>query len=497
MYIIHVTSELAPIAKVGGLGDMIQGLGKALIKEGEQVEVILPFYDTIDKNKLKNLKVEIENLPSYENMGECLSTIWSAEVDGLPVTLIDPHHKKCFFKRGKIYGEKDDAERFIYFARATLEYLLKAKKAPDILNLHDWLTALCAPLYKEVYQSLGLSIKKIVTTIHNMQYQGACNPKYLTSIGLNPDMLLTEDKLQDHKKPERINLLKGALNYSDFLTTVSPNYAEEIKDKEGYGLGPLLVKHTSKFKGILNGIDTGYWDPSTDPFLEKNYHSDSNQITEMLEAKKVNRKHLSKQVGIENDKVPLFSVVTRLVKQKGPELIAHGLEYILKKGGQFILLGTPYETDVKAEFYALRDEYRDNPHIHFHFEYDEKLAHQTYGASDFILIPSLFEPCGLTQMISLRYGTIPIVHKVGGLKDTIFDIDHDETSIQKRNGYTFDFPSKDSLSWSIDRAFEHFKHDENKRFTILKNGLSHDWSWKTSALAYLELYHVIIAKSGR
>ena len=494
MYIVHVTTELAPIAKVGGLGDMIQGLGKALAKEGEQVEVILPFYDTIDKKKLKSLKVEIKQLPSFENMGECQNTIWSAEFDGLKLTLIEPHHEKGYFNREKIYGEEDDILRFIYFSRAALEYLLKSGKEVDILNLHDWLTGICAPLYREIYQFLGLKIKKIITTIHNMQYQGQCKPEKLAAIGLHPESLLTIDKLQDHKKPQRVNILKGALVYSDFLTTVSPSYAEEIKGEKGFGLGSFLIENTSKLKGILNGIDTEYWNPATDSFLTEKYISDPTHIEEMIEAKKTNRKHLSKAVNIQHDKVPLFCVVTRLVKQKGPELIQHGLEYALKKGGQSILIGTPHEDDVRAEFFALSEEYRDNPHIHFHFEFDEALAHETYASADFILIPSLFEPCGLTQMISLRYGTIPIVHKVGGLKDTVFDIDHEEMPLEKRNGYTFDFPSKDSLNWSIDRAFKHFKHDEAKRLTMLRNGLKHDWSWKNSALSYLELYRLVIAK---
>ncbi|CCB89691.1 glycogen synthase [Simkania negevensis] len=495
MYIVHVTTELAPIAKVGGLGDMIQGLGKALVKEGELVEVILPFYDTIDKKKLSNLKVEMEELSSFFNMGTCKNTVWSAELEGLKLILIKPHHEKGYFDRGKIYGEEDDKMRFIYFSRAALEYLLKARKHPDILNLHDWLTGLCAPLYREVYQPLGLRIKKIITTIHNMQYQGKCSPEQFASIGLHPDPLLTKDKLQDHQDPEKLNILKGAIVYSDFLTTVSPSYAQEVKREKGFGLGPLLTEHSKKLKGILNGIDTEYWNPATDPMLYENYESDPNHLQDLLDAKKANRKHLSKRIHIQYDKVPLFSVVTRLVKQKGPELIQHGLEYALKKGGQFILLGTPYEEDVKTAFYALREEYRDNPHIHFHFEYDEALAHATYASADFILIPSIFEPCGLTQMIALRYGTIPIVHKVGGLKDTIYDIDHEEIPLEERNGYTFDFPSQDSLNWSIDRAYEHFKHDESKRLLMLKNGLGHDWSWKTSALTYLELYHLAIAKS--
>ena len=265
MHIVHLTSELSPIAKVGGLGDVIAGLSKALTKAGERVEVILPFYDQIDRSKLKNLQVE------FEELSECKSTVWSAEVDEIRLLLIEPQNN--YFKRGVIYGEEDDDQRFITFTNAALHYLLKAGKHPDILHLHDWLTALAAPLYHEKYKSLGLKVGGIMTTIHNMKYQGVCEPDRLSQIGLNPDPLLKRDKLQDSTKPDKINLLKGALIYSDSLTTVSPTYAEEIKGEEGFSLGSVLQQREEKLRGILNGIDTHYWDPATDPFLQKNYHA--------------------------------------------------------------------------------------------------------------------------------------------------------------------------------------------------------------------------------
>ena len=491
MYIVHLTTELAPLAKVGGLGDVIAGLSKALTEEGERVEVILPFYDHINRKLLKNLKVDFESLFSYEDLGEVKNTIWSAEFDGMSLILIEPHSDAGYFERGVIYGEDDDLFRFTYFTKTAMEYLLKKEKHPDILNIHDWLTSLAAPLYREMYQSLGLKIGGIMTTIHNMKYQGTCAPQKIERLGLKTDHLLTTDKMQDHKNPKKLNLLKGALVYSDRLTTVSPTYAKEIQGNEGFGLDSLLVEHKGKLRGILNGIDTSYWNPETDPFLEKNYPTDGIDLDEIIEAKTENRKALQKKLNMEYDPAPLFISVTRIVEQKGPEMIRFGIEYVLKKGGQFILLGSTPEPTLKAEFYALAEEYRDNPHVHFHFIFDEELAHLTFASADCIIIPSLFEPCGLTQMISLRYGTIPIVHKVGGLNDTVRDIDHDEIPLERRNGYTFDFPSEDSLRWSIDRAFEHHKNDPKKWKLMLKNGFQKDWSWKIPALEYLEVYRSV------
>lgn len=482
MYIVHLTSELAPLAKVGGLGDVTTGLSKALTAEGEEVEVILPFYDHIDRKKLKNLQVVFENLVFHENV----NTLYSAEVEGVKTLLIAPENN--FFKRGRIYGEEDDTLRFLYFTSVALEYLLKATKPIDALHLHDWLTALAAPLYYEKYQALGLRVRGIMTSIHNMKYQGICSTEHFSRVGLNPDLFLKEDKLQDPTHPDKLNLLKGGLVYSDSLTTVSPSYAEEIKGEEGFGLGPLIQKNGGKLRGILNGIDTLYWNPETDPFLKKNYPAKLLSLDELQDDKRANRKGLDKMLQMDYDPNPLFTCITRLAEQKGPQLIRFGLEYVLKKGGQFILLASTPEENLKNEFYALAEEYQDNPHVHFHFVFDEELAHLTYAAADCILVPSLFEPCGLTQMIALRYGTIPIVHKVGGLKDTIFDIEHEDQPLSMRNGYTFDFPSNDSLRWSIDRAFEHLRNDPKKWERMLKNGFSHDWSWKKSALEYLEIY---------
>ncbi|MCB1109959.1 MAG: glycogen/starch synthase, partial [Chlamydiia bacterium] len=217
MYIVHLTTELAPLAKVGGLGDVTAGLSKALTEEGEKVEVILPFYDHIDRKRLKNLTVDYEDLVSYEDLEGVKNTIWSAEFSGISLILIEPHSEAGYFERGVIYGESDDLYRFTYFTKTALEYLLKKEKHPDVLNLHDWLTALAAPLYYEVYKSLGLKIRKVMTTIHNMKYQGVCAPPKIERLGLRTEHLQMKNKMQDPQEPQKLNLLKGGLVYSDCL----------------------------------------------------------------------------------------------------------------------------------------------------------------------------------------------------------------------------------------------------------------------------------------
>ncbi len=465
MKIVHIASELTPIAKVGGLGDVIQGLSKALIKEGDDVEIILPFYKQIDKKCLKDLE-------------EVKKNAWTARADGLPLILID-------FPPGKIYGEKKDLPRFVNFCNEALNFLVERKVSIDILHLHDWMTAICAPLVKTHYKHL---IRGVVTTIHNIAYQGICTKEEFKQLAI-PEIQMEE--LQDPKRKDSINLLKGALINSHQVTTVSPTYAEEIQVEQGRGLEPTLKTYHSKITGILNGIDTEFWNPECDTFLGETYIPNPSEIDNVLKSKKTNRKALNKVIHKEFDSTPLFIAVTRLVHQKGPELIEAGIEHVLQKGGQFILLASTPDPALKDEFYALQEAYRDNPHVYFFFAFDEPLSHLAFAAADAILVPSLFEPCGLTQMIALRYGTIPIVHKVGGLKDTIFDIDNDIIPKEKRNGYTFDEPTASSLKRSIDRAFEHLTNDREKWLLMIENGLSQDLSWDHSASLYRSLYDKI------
>ena len=489
MHIIYLASELLSVAKVGGLGDVTFGLSHALVQKGNLVEVILPFYDHIDRNRLQNLKIDCDNLISHENKGNHKNRVWSAQINEIPILLIESQND--YFKRGVIYGEEDDDLRFVCFTYIAMEYLLHTHKNPKILHLHDWHTALAAPLYYGKYKALGLNIGRIVMTMHNTKYQGVCDPKLLSQIEFDLKSPPLQDGLQDCKKSNKINLLKGGVLYSDALTTVSPSYAEEIKGKEGYGLEQLFRKKKD-FIGILNGIDTQYWNPKTDPLLKRNYPIQPISFNKIYAAKRANRIALNNILKTNYDlATPLFACITRLVHQKAPELIHFGLEHIIKQGGQCILLASTPQQKVKKLFSFLADKYRGNPHLFCHFVFDERLAHLAFASSDCILIPSLFEPCGLTQMIAMRYGTIPIVHKVGGLKDTVFDIDHSEYPLNQRNGYTFDSPSNKDLQRAIDRAFEHYYNDQKKWRSMLTNGLSRDWSWEFPSMKYLELYRKI------
>ena len=493
MYIVHVTTEFTPIAKVGGLADVIAGLSKALKKQGATVEVILPFYSHICREKLKYLEVAMEEIAPHDQLLPWKNTIWSAQYEEISLLLIALDRRSTYFTRGVIYGEQDDIPRFTYFTHTALEYLYQRKKTPDILHLHDWLTTLAAPLYRKIYQPKGWKIGKIVTTIHNMHYQGICSPQKLMWNNCHTNYLMRCTALRDLANPQKINLLKGGLVYSDFLTTVSPTYSRQIQGQEGFGLESLLQQKNNILQGILNGIDTEEWNPATDRFLQPPYIADGEDLDGVRKGKRQNRSFLySKWKMAGDDSTPLVACISRIVHQKGPELIRFGIDYVLKKGGNFILLGSTLESRLKKEFQILAKQYQDNPHIHCHFLFDEALAHLTYASADCILIPSLFEPCGLTQMIALRYGTIPIVHKVGGLNDTIFDVDHDKSATHQKNGYAFVSPSKKSLAIAIDRAFDDYKNKHHKWRVMQKNGLTTDWSWTVPAQKYLQLYRSIM-----
>lgn len=490
MNIVHICSEVTPIAKVGGLADFVQGLSASLSDQENQLSVVLPFYASIDRSHLRDVKVALRDFSVTENLASYSNTVWSAQLENFQVFLLKPNHPKRYFDRKAIYGEKDDIERFGYFSHAALEYLLQADIHPDILHLHDWITGGCAPLYYEMYRALGLRVGAVITTLHNLCYQGVCRPEQLSQMGLkNPDHLLTVDKLQDPSKPSKGNLLKGAIVYSDQLTTVSPSYCQEIKTKKGFGLEPLLTRYNNKLTGILNGIDADYWNPSTDPHLAATYPATPHNIEAIVAAKKKNRLALAKKVGLKPNHGPLVASITRLVTQKGPDLIRAALEETLSLGGQSVLLGSAIEDKFYASFCALQDRYQKDGHSFFFFDFDEPLAHLTFAAADILLVPSLFEPCGLTQMIALRYGTIPIVHHVGGLKDTIIDADHHASSRTKPNGYTFSSFSVDHLIDALHRACTTFHKTREKWHQLMINGMSQDWSWKRSAFDYLKLYH--------
>ncbi|MBS0607479.1 MAG: glycogen synthase [Parachlamydiales bacterium] len=493
MHIIHVATELAPIAKAGGLGDVIYGLSKELCKLGHQVEIVLPKFDCIDFSQVKNLKVEMRDLWSFDGPYRFNNTIWSAQVDGLKVNLIEPHHPDYFFSRGMIYGCPDDINRFCYFSRAAMEYLFKSGKQPDALHAHDWPTALIPVLYKEMYMALGYRTGGTVLTIHNLEHQGRCPPSQLSRVGLRGESYLTSEKMKDLHHPTLVNLLKGGIVYSDRITTVSPNYEKEILTQEGgFALEDTLKDHKRKLSGILNGIDEVFWNPQSDHYLVKKYETHNvntaEKLAQVLAGKKENRRHLRTHLQLEDSDCPIVASVTRLVPQKGPELIKGALKRTLEKGGQFILLGSSPIPEIHKEFELLQEKFKNDKRVAILMDKDEALAHLIFAAADMFIIPSLFEPCGLTQMIALRYGTVPIVRMTGGLADTVFDIETSLKPADERNGFTFDYPDEQGVCWALDRALDCFKEDPKRWHQLMRNGMKEDFTWKRAGRKYVEIY---------
>lgn len=498
MHIVHIASELAPLAKVGGLADVVLGLCRELSWKGHDVDILIPKYDCMDSEQIRDMSIHIKDFRSFYQ-GEWFSnTVWIGWVENLKVYFIESHHPRFFFNRGCFYGCEDDIERFLYFSRAAIEFIYNKALNPDIIHLHDWQTAVISPLIQDMYRKIGLSKSRTVFTIHNMEYQGLCAPQDLSYIGLDGKSYLHPEKMQDSKRPELINLLKGGIVYSGFTTTVSPGYAREVLGPdEGKGLESTLDLYKSKFKGILNGIDYSYWNPEVDRFLPAHYspreEPSNKKDKNTLDKKGFLKRLLREKLGLSEDHRPIVACITRLVPQKGIDLIKHTIKHIVEKQGQFVLLGSSPISSINAEFHALQQQYLNHPHINLTLHHQEELAHMIYAGSDMIIVPSIFEPCGLTQMIALKYGTVPIVRRTGGLADTVFDVDNSNKLPAQTNGFTFDVPDTKGIDSALDRAIKYwFEHPEKWR-EIMIHGMKMDFSWNIPSDHYLEIYKKIIS----
>ncbi|KAG5154828.1 hypothetical protein JHK82_012797 [Glycine max] len=492
LHVIHIAAEMAPVAKVGGLGDVVSGLGKALQKKGHLVEIVLPKYDCMQYDRVCDLRALDVLIDSYFDRQLYKNKIWVGTIEGLPVYFIEPHHPDKFFWRGKFYGEHDDFRRFSFFSRAALEFLLQAGKKPDIIHCHDWQTAFIAPLYWDIYAPKGLNSARICFTCHNFEYQGTAAASELESCGLESHHLNRPDRMQDNSAHDRVNSVKGGIVFSNIVTTVSPTYAQEVRTSEGgHGLHSTLSAHSKKFIGILNGIDTDAWNPATDAFLPVQYNATD------LQGKAENKQALRRNLGLSSTDVrrPLVGCITRLVPQKGVHLIRHAIYLTLELGGQFVLLGSSPVPHIQNEFEGIANHFQNHDHIRLILKYDESLSHVIYAASDMFIIPSIFEPCGLTQMISMRYGAIPIVRKTGGLNDSVFDVDDDTIPSQFRNGFTFVNADEQGLNGALVRAFNLFNNNPESWKQLVQKDMNIDFSWETSSAQYEELYLKSVARA--
>lgn len=489
MYIINIAAELAPIAKVGGLADVVLGLSRELSWDGHDVDIIIPKYDCMDADLVRDLHIERTDLKvSWEGL-EYTNSIWMGWVENLKVYFIDPHHPKLFFSRGCIYACEDDNDRFLYFAKAALELIRHLGLKPNVLQLNDWHTAIAAPLYKIYYQKHGIEKCGLIYTIHNLEYQGIVAAHNIEKL----DIALPLEPLRDLSNPENFNLMKGAILFADRVTTVSKTYAAEILTPEhGKGLNELLYENRHKLRGITNGIDYAYWNPETDKYLPTHYslreepRGDRDRAT--IDRKGFVKQSLRKRLMLDEKHRPIVGCVTRLVPQKGVELIRHALYKTLDLHGQFVLLGTTPIPSINKEFHELMKEFTDHPNVHIILKHEEEIAHLIFGGSDMFIVPSLFEPCGLTQLIAMKYGSVPIVRKTGGLSDTVFDVDHSQRPFEERNGYLFDQPTKEAFNEVLERAFKCWFEEPLRWRLIMENAMRADYSWRRPAKEYLALY---------
>lgn len=509
IHIVHVTAEMAPLAKVGGLGDVVTGLGLASLRRGHTVDAILPFYECIDTSQVDDLHLERtfdsptghdnNDGSGHVNMSSIRFEAWRGKIEGCPVILLKPLDVP-FFRGGAIYGGSyNETQAYLMFCRAALEYMAQSGMQPNIIHTHEWQGAAVSMLFWELYADRMPSTRPILT-IHNMDNSGECRQDEFAATGVSGSLFASVDKALDERtighNPERLCLLKGGVIYSSAVTTVSPTYAQETLTGGSAGfLQSTLAKPevAAKYMGILNGIDTDVWNPATDPYLPACFSS------HVPEGKALCKAYLQRGLGLEEaPNKPLVAVISRLVPQKGIHLIEHAAIQTVELGGQFVLLGTGHAS---GGLQALaHDRFKDNPNVSMMFMYSEPLSHLIYAAADIFLVPSMFEPCGLTQMIALRYGAAPLVRRTGGLADTVHDIEqgqmyHQDNEVamgasSRGNGFVFDGIDAYSIEQTLGRAFDMYHNSPEDWRNLSKRNMrdSSMFSWDSSLTSYEQLY---------
>ena len=473
MKVLFASSEAYPFAMSGGLADVAGALPKALRKRFIGCRVVLPLYAAVPQ-ELRDKMTFLCSITVPVAWRRQYCGVFEAHIDGVIYYLLDNQY---YFNRDGLYGHYDDAERFAFFSRAVLEIIPHIGFTPEIIHCNDWQTAMI-PVYLDSFYKYDDPYKNIKTvfTIHNIQYQG----KY--GYELTSDVLgLPEGKESLVDYDNCVNLMKGAIQCSDKITTVSPTYAREILDPYySYGLDNILREFTYKLTGIVNGIDCDVYDPETDKLIYKNY-----SVLDMS-GKDCNKQMLQKELGLPEKKdTPLVGIVTRLVKHKGIDLVKCVFEELLKANIQFAVLGSG-EWEFETFFHEMSNKYPDKVGLKLGF--NPQLAHRIYAGADIFLMPSQSEPCGLAQMVALRYGTVPIVRETGGLNDTIFD-----SGDGKGNGFTFKSYNAHDMLNTVWRALSGY--GDKKGWKILRErAMKCDNSWGNSANAYIKIYKELAEK---
>ncbi|MDD5362556.1 MAG: glycogen/starch synthase [Ignavibacteria bacterium] len=474
MKVCFITSECAPFVKTGGLADVSGSLPEALTSNGVNVKVFLPLYDVVDTKKFGIVKL-VDFPPAFVEIGDekrefCIHSYKKNEN-------LEFHFVDCpyYFGRGIVYtNDKDENERFIMFQHAVLKSLQYLQWQPDILHCNDWQSSYIPAMLKLQYSWDKLfENSKTILSIHNIGYQGIFEPDTVRKAGFGDSCFVLGGPFEFNGNA---NFLKTGIFYSDVVSTVSPKYAEEITTSEfGSGLDGVLRARKDNIRGILNGIDTIEWNPLTDKLIPKNYSYKN------PEDKKYNKEKLLQKAGFDDETdIPLYGIVTRLAWQKGIELIIELCEKTKSENFRLIVLGSG-EKEYEEKLTALSIE---NPgKIKVFLGYNNEFAHLITAGSDFFFMPSRYEPCGLNQMYSLNYGTVPIVREVGGLADTVTDISNEKEG----NGITF----RDFVYEEFEQAFHRSRklfEDTKQMEKVIQRGMKNDFSWEKSAGEYLRLY---------
>lgn len=472
MKIAMFASESNPLAKSGGLADVVYALSVELARKGNEVIVALPFYSSIKNAKGLSVK-KVGSFPVYMSWREQEATVYLTTIEGVKFYLIDNEY---YFGRDKLYGYDDDGERFAFFALADRRLLKFIDFQADIVHVHDWQAAMVPCLIKE-----GLPLdpfyKKMhfVLTIHNPAFKGMIDRFFLN------DFYGLSDSLYDNGSVRfqgMVSTLKAGIVYSDKITTVSPTHREELLSSLGsQGLCDVLQYRKDDFMGILNGIDTEEWNPKTDKYLAAHYG-----LSTLEEGKHANQSDLLSSFHIRWFGGPVYGLVSRLSWQKGIDLVLKSGRTALSKGADLVILGSG-EFELEQKFESLRRDYPDTCGIYI--GYNNSLAHKIYAGSDFFLMPSLFEPCGISQMVAQRYGTLPIVRYTGGLSDTVHGYEGDTTNGKDGIGF------KDYNTTGLDYAFgisRELYGKQKEYYEVARNAMRLDRSWAVSAELYSGLY---------
>ncbi len=476
MKVAMIVSECAHYAKTGGLADVAYALSDALGKLKDDVMLVMPFYRCM-KQKYIPLSRKLGQFDVYMSWRKEEAHVFLYQDKHFRAYLIANDY---YFERDNLYGYNDDGERFAFFSLAAKQLFRFIGEKPDIVHVHDWQTAMVPCLFREgprfddFYDGI-----RCVLTIHNPAFKGMIDRFFLN------DFYGLRDELFDSGKVRfegMVSTLKSGIVYSDAVTTVSPNHAAELLTPMGsQGLNGVLGLRRDDFHGILNGIDTGEWNPYRDGKIAKRYNGDN-----LEEGRHLNQADLLKSFRIGFYGGPVYGLVSRLTYQKGIDIVLPAIRSVLSKGASFVILGSG-EHPLEAGFENLRKEYPST--VGIYIGYNDDLAHKIYAGSDYFLMPSLFEPCGIGQMIAQRYGSLPIVRYTGGLKDTVAG--YDGHNAETANGLGFYDYGVDALKGSLAQSLDVYR-DQALYYRLARNAMSIDHSWKKSATAYQKLYRSIL-----